>query len=148
MLYTLFICTSTFPFLTHSLGSFLTTLNSHIQILNVSCYWSGIRWEWTCCKELEFLFTYSGIIVFLFIHIDFVVSLILYTLLSVIISFLIHMYHVWVLICDITVIMIYFSRYLYLVWVTLGLACIREVFFLRIYILIATPFSCILGSWA
>ena len=42
-------------------------------------------------EELEFPSTHSGIIVFLFISIDSVVSLILYTLLSVIIPFLIHM---------------------------------------------------------
>ena len=42
-------------------------------------------------EELEFLSTYSGIIVFLFIPVNSVVSLILYTLLSVIIFFCIHM---------------------------------------------------------
>jgi len=29
-------------FLTHSLGRFLMTLDSHVQILDVLCYWSGI----------------------------------------------------------------------------------------------------------
>jgi len=75
-------------FLAHSLGRFLTTLNLHVQILDVLCYWSGVRWDWICCEKLEFLFTYSDIIVFLFIPIVSVVFLILYALLSVIIPFL------------------------------------------------------------
>jgi len=42
-------------------------------------------------REVEVFLIHSGIIVFLFIPIDFVVSLILYTLLSVIVPLLIHM---------------------------------------------------------
>ena len=43
IMYTLFICTSTFFFLIHSLGRSLTTMNLHVQVLDVSCYWSGVR---------------------------------------------------------------------------------------------------------
>jgi len=39
----MFICTSTFFFLTHSLGRFLTTLDLHVKVLDVSCYWLGVR---------------------------------------------------------------------------------------------------------
>ena len=35
ILYTLFICMSTSPFLMHSLGRFLTTLDLHVQILDL-----------------------------------------------------------------------------------------------------------------
>jgi len=63
-------------------------LDLHVQILDVLFLWSGVRWDQTCCEELEFLFTHSGFIVFLFIPVDSVVFLILYTLLRVINSFL------------------------------------------------------------
>jgi len=88
--HTLYACALSFYF-THSLGRFLTTLDLHVQILDILCYWSGVRWDRTCCEELEFSSTYSGIIVFLFIPVDSAVSLILYTLLSVVIPFCIHL---------------------------------------------------------
>ena len=43
IMYTLFICMSTFLCLTHSLGHFLTTLDLQVQVLDISCYWSGVR---------------------------------------------------------------------------------------------------------
>jgi len=73
-----FICTCTFPFyFTHSLGHFLTTLDLHIQILDALFYYSGVRWDCTCCEELKFLYLF-GYSYFLFIPIASVVSLILY----------------------------------------------------------------------
>jgi len=60
------------------IGSFLTTLNLHIQILDVFFYWLGVRWDRTCCEELEFLPTYFGILVFFFYYSYFVYSLIPY----------------------------------------------------------------------
>jgi len=126
------ICTSTPPSLIHSLGRFLTTLDLYVQILDVSCYWLGVRWNWTCCKKLEFLSNYFDIIVFLFIPIDFVVFLILYKLLSVVIPFSLFMwYHVWAFICSIAVMLIDFLQ---LIQVTLGLAHMSGVLSSRIYI--------------
>jgi len=43
-----------YPLFTHSLGRFLTTLNLHIQILDVLFHWSGVRWDRTHHEELEF----------------------------------------------------------------------------------------------
>ena len=54
-LYTLFICTSISPFLMHSLGCFLTTLNLHVQILDALLYCSGVPWARTLREELKFL---------------------------------------------------------------------------------------------
>ena len=97
---TLFICTNTFLFLTHS-----CTLR----------YWmfyvidQVFDWDRTCCEELEFFSIHSSIIVFLFVPIDYAVFLILYTLLSVIIPlFLFICYNVWAFICSIAVILIDF----------------------------------------
>ena len=95
-------------------------------------YGPGIRWGWTCCKELEFLSTYSGIIVFLFISVDSVVFLILYTLLSVVIlySFDSMCQHPYVVLqwCWFFIVIIWLAQ------VTLDLACIRGVFSSCIYI--------------
>jgi len=41
---------------------------------------------------------------------------------------------VWTFICSIVVRLIHYGRYLKLVWVTLGLAYMRRVFSLRIYV--------------
>ena len=46
--------TITFLFLTHSLICFLTTLNLHIQILNI-LFFDRFHWDRTCCEELESL---------------------------------------------------------------------------------------------
>jgi len=55
ILYTLFICMSTSLFFMHSLGRFLTTLDLHVQILDILFYWSGVCWARTLHEELEFL---------------------------------------------------------------------------------------------
>ena len=65
ILYTLFICTSTSSFLTHSLGHFLTTIDLHGQVLDAFFYYSGVRWDHRCCEELEFSpiwLWYSGLL--------------------------------------------------------------------------------------
>ena len=78
-----------FPFyFTHSLDRFLTTLDLHVQILNVFILLTRYSMRLDMLRELEFLSTYLGIIVFLFISVNSVVPLILYTLLSVVILFL------------------------------------------------------------
>jgi len=48
-----FTCTFPFYFI-HSLGRFLTSLDLHVQILNVLFYCSSVRWNRTCCEESEF----------------------------------------------------------------------------------------------
>ena len=71
ILYTLFICTSTTPFLMHSLDHFLTTLDLHVQILDILFYWSGVHWNHMLCEGLEFslyLFWYSFSILFMFLY--------------------------------------------------------------------------------
>jgi len=65
----------------------------------------------TYCEELEFLSTYSDILVFFFILVS-IVSLIPYISDSSLFHFHIHCYHARIFICVIAVIMIYYSRFL------------------------------------
>ena len=101
-------------FLTHSLGCFLTTLDLHVQILNVSCYWSGVRWDWTCCEKLEFLYS------FWYYYLPFSSSWFrsfpdsLYIAISRYSFSVFIWYHVWTSICNIPVILIYHSRLFYI----------------------------------
>ena len=93
-------------FYTHTLiRSLLTTLDSYVQILDVSCYWSGVRWDSICCEELEslsFWFWYSylsclPVISWFSIYIRF----------SLYSNSLFIWCHAWIFICHIAVILIY-----------------------------------------
>ena len=88
-----------FPFSYTLIRSLLTTLDLHVQILDVSYYWSGVRWDWACCEKLEFLSTYSGIFVFLFYSSDSVVFLTPTHYYQSLFLFYIHCYLVWTFIC-------------------------------------------------
>ena len=79
IMYTLFICTSTSPFLTHPLGRFLTTLDLHVQIGYALFHWPGVRGDHTLCEwsraSLFYLFWYSCPSLFLFCSfLDFCIS--------------------------------------------------------------------------
>ena len=125
------MCTFPFYFI-HSLGCFLTTLNLHVQILKVFFYWSGVRWDQTCCEDLEFLY----LVWYSCLHFIPVVSVVFlfYIIASRYFIPYSYYYHVWTLIRSIAMMVIHFSRFLYLVQVILGLACIRGVFSSRIYV--------------
>ena len=72
-------------------------------------YCSGGWWDRTYCEELEFFSSWSSVFLFAFI-------LLFFDSLYIIISYhfvsLFIYYHVWMLICDIAVIMIYYSWFL------------------------------------
>ena len=69
---------------------YVTYWRPWIRASRTGCFTLLIRclMRLACYKKLEFLSIYSGIIVFLFIPVDSVIFLILYTLLSVVILFL------------------------------------------------------------
>ena len=111
IIYTLFICTSTFFFLTHSLGCFLTTLDLHVQVLDISCYWSSVRlrpnmlrgagvflypfWYY-CLSFYSYWFcSFPDLLYFAISYYSFPYSYVIMVM----------------LICDITVIMIHFSKF-------------------------------------
>ena len=59
-----FYARAPFPLHTHTLiRSLLTTLNLHVQILDVLCPCSGVRWARTLCESLEFFSFGSGILI-------------------------------------------------------------------------------------
>ena len=88
--------------------SLLTTLNLHIQILDVLCSCSGVRWARTPHKGLEFHFVDSGILAsFLILFLYF--SWFLYIRFSLYFNSLFIWYHVWILLYDIAVIKIHYS---------------------------------------
>ena len=100
LLLTLFLCTSTFPL--HTLiRSLLTTLNLHVQILDILCSCSGVHWARTLCEELEFL-SFGSDILFSLVFLLFPDSW--YISDSVFIPVLFIWYHAWMLICNIAVI--------------------------------------------
>jgi len=101
LLLILLLCTSTFPFTDTLIRSLLMTLDSYVQILDVSCYWPGVRWDRTLREELESLSCGSGILislVFLSFHDSRYISD------SILIPVLFIWYHAWMLLCNITVI--------------------------------------------
>ena len=134
---------------THSPGRVLTTLNLHVQILDACFYCAGVRWDGTLCEDLislsPFWFWYSCISLFLLLLFDSCIS----PLASILflISFQI-MYSLYMYYCS--------DRWL--LWFRF-IAC-SGYFRLNVYTwsisprvytsptLVATPFSCILGSWA
>jgi len=123
--HTLYACALFFYF-THSLSRFLTTLDLHIQIVNVFILWTRYSMRLDMLRGSGVSF-YSILVFRRFPDFSYI-RLIAYSILLFI------WYHVWTSICSIAVILIYCSRLLYLVQVALGLACIHGVFFSCIYV--------------
>ena len=134
-------------FLTHWLGRFLTNLDLHVQI---ECFISLIR-----CSMRPYMLRGAG--VSLLDHqyscsLSFLLFLdSLYIIISCHSISLFIYYHVWMLTCDIAMIMIYYNL--------IFIACYGLLKALRVYVryfpcvyasptLVATPFPCILGSEA
>ena len=90
----------------HTLGNFLTILDFHVQIFDAFLYCSGVRWDRTLREVLDFLpiwFRYSYLS---YLPVIFWFSIYQFSCYS---SSLFIWNHVWMVICDIVVIMIHYT---------------------------------------
>ena len=117
---------------THTLiRSLLTTLDSHVQGIGHLLILFRCSCDRTLCEEVgvsPFWFWYSCISLFLLLFLN--------SCISHLASFhsIFHLRSCVAFICIIAVIVDYYGSDLYLIQVTLGLACIHEVYSLRIYV--------------